>query len=81
MRSPIEQMIDKACGYDPATAPKVDMVTLRCPKCGRTKRVVRDKTDPPGTAVVEANCDKHSAEGCAEEVFYFDANGKQLLPD
>jgi hypothetical protein len=51
-------------------------ITLRCPTCGRTKQSTKDDTDPEGTAVVEIACDKHPAEGCGEEVHYYDAKGR-----
>lgn len=72
-RSSIEMMVDHRSNYKP------DLVTLRCPKCERTKRVLRDETGLPGTAVVEAICDKCDPGADRAEVFYFDAQGKQIM--
>jgi hypothetical protein len=76
--SPIEMMIDKACGFDRANFTPPPQVTLRCPNCKNEKRVALDKTDPPNVAVVETACPKCSADGDFESVLYFDAQGKQL---
>lgn len=78
-RSPIESMIDavvkcticgQPCGCD-------CWITMRCPKCKRTKSAERDETDPPGTAVVQVTCDRCD-NGDFAEVLYFDAAGNQL---
>lgn len=76
-RSPIEMMVDRACGFDRAAAEKRPTVTLRCPTCQQTKAADLDATDPPGTAVVQVTCPKCNA-GDFAEVIYFDASGKQL---
>ena len=77
-RTPIERMIDHACGVDRHTF--ASMVQLRCPQCRRTKRVPRDRSDLPGTAVVQARC-----PGCVggefDEIFYFDVDGKQIIEE
>lgn len=82
-RSPIESMIDAAvrcvnCGAKPGEC-DCWSVALRCPQCKRTKRVGRETSDPPGTAVVAAVCND-----CADQmrnvpdVLFFDADGKPL---
>ena len=78
MRSPIEMMIDKACGFDPSNPPKPKEypIDLHCPKCKETLKVDRDESDPEGTAKIETDCPK-----CATEDFkisYFDADGKLI---
>lgn len=73
-RSPIEMMIDQATGNDPSKAPP--RVTLHCPKCRRTKRVLKDETDPEGTAKVEVVCDKCDDGGGFPEIHYYDAAGR-----
>ena len=78
--SPIERMIDAATGYRPDGKPPPEFVTLRCPECKRTMRVKKDRTDPPGTAVVEAVCDKCPGEDRGG-VFYFDAQGQEIFSD
>ena len=77
MRSPIEMMIDKATGYDPSKKP--DLITLRCPQCGREKKAARDKSDLPGTSVVVAHCDKCPGEDNGLYPEYFQADGTQIL--
>lgn len=75
--SPIEMMIDQATGYKPGSSPiQRSVITLRCPHCKRTKGAPLDKTDPPGTSVVEAMCDKCDDGGNKPEVHYYDADGK-----
>lgn len=75
--SPIEMMVDKACGFDRAAAEKRPTVTLRCPKCEATKVADVDPTDPPGTAVVEVQCPE-CVGGDFDEVIYYNAAGEQL---
>lgn len=76
-RSPIERMVDSACGVpDDYTPPP--RVTLRCPNCKRTMSAAMEKIDPPGTAVVETCC-PNCAGNERREVFYYDKDGKQLL--
>lgn len=77
-RSPIEMMIDRACGYDPTNDPKRDFVTLRCPMCKRTKKVDRDKLDPPNTTTVEVPCDRCDRGGLKAEINYFNAAGQHI---
>lgn len=79
-RSPIEMMIDKATGYVPGSPPKYPQVTLRCPKCKRTKEVRKDSTDLKNAAVVEIQCDKCDRGDGFPETFYYDADGRQLNP-
>ena len=53
---PIQMMVDRACGFDrDAWDRNRDLVTLRCPGCGKEKIVDRAKGDPPG-ASVELKC-------------------------
>ena len=74
-RSPIEMMVDKACGFDP-NAPQPPRVTLRCPKCKKEKDAAMDQTDPPGTAVVLTQCPE-CVGGDFSTVDYFDKDGKE----
>jgi len=77
-RSPIERLIDKACGYVPGTPPSWPHVTLRCPKCDKHRFVPKEDSDPKGTFRVDANC-----PGCAgdyQEIRYFDRQGKEITP-
>ncbi len=79
-RSPIEMMVDQACGFDqsvqrPAPKPRV---MLRCPKCGRKQKAALDDMDPPGTATVIIQCPK-CCGGDFDSPLYEDANGKELV--
>jgi hypothetical protein len=78
MRSPIEMLIDKACGFDRENY-KPDFITLRCPQCKREKRAPRDASDLPGTAIVVAHCNECSGEDNGLYPEYFRENGTQIL--
>ena len=77
MRSPIERMIDEACGFDPdAPEPKRDLLNLRCPQCSKVFLVDRSAVDPPGAAVIECPC-----LDCRDHdpvVRWFNAEGREL---
>lgn len=90
-RSPIEQMVDALVSCTKCGVRGVGncgcwvKVTLRCPQCGLTRRVVKDDSDLPGTSVVQMVC-----PDCAElapsgadvtQVLYFDACGNQIHDD
>lgn len=75
-RSPIEMMVNKACGYDPAKT--VPTVTLRCPVCSKEKEVGRHRTDPEETKVVLSSCAECSSLGNSAEVRYLDSTGKEI---
>ena len=74
---PIEAMIDIATGRDPQPVRRT--VTLVCPHCKRTMRVVMDPTDPPGCAEVHSTCDKCPDD--AAVIDYFNAAGQQISCD
>jgi hypothetical protein len=81
-RSPLERMIDAACGRDPGWRPTraLQSVTLRCPRCTRCATVPRHETDAPGTAIVEYPChDCHPAPD--EAVHYFDIQGHAIIEE
>ena len=77
MASPLDRLIDQACGIKPGA-----FVTMRCPTCRTEKQAPRHETDPEGTAVVQADC-----PGCARAggkdyaVQYFGADGRELRFD
>jgi ribosomal protein S27E len=79
--SPIEMMIDQATGHRPGRRPPQAWVTLRCPRCKRTKQVYAHETDPPNTRFIEAPCDKCDRGGDKPETNYFDAQDRQLHPE
>ena len=45
-RTPIERMVDEACGHDTLSAPPPFLIRLRCPTCGGEKLVERHTVDP-----------------------------------
>lgn len=60
MRSPIDILIDDACGVDST----VQWITLRCPQCQRTKRVLRQEDDPSTEVVGECpDCVQEALSG------------------
>lgn len=75
-RSPIEVMVDKACGLDRASYVPPPQITLRCCHCGRTKQADKDETDPEGTAIVEMSCLECMRSGDRPDVLYYDAEGR-----
>lgn len=75
-RSPIERMVDEACGV-PADYVPPPRVTLECNVCSKTKSVPIDPTDPPGTAKVRMPCPE-CAKGDRVMIDYFDKDGKQI---
>lgn len=81
MRSPIEAMIDAACGIKPGEIERLkakqeaERITLRCPACGTTKRADRHFTDPLDAAVVESSCGNCEP---VDGVRYFDASGDEI---
>lgn len=80
-RTPLEHLIDQACGYSPDRWQKArDTVKLKCSKCGKWKIVERHKSDLKGTVTVIADCPECSQPGMFEDVTYWDADGKQILP-
>lgn len=50
---------------------------LKCPLCGKTRTVERDKSDPAGTAEIHYPCTECGDESVAE-VSYFDRQGKKI---
>lgn len=57
MRSPIDILIDKACGVPSDTAVRSSkLVMLRCPDCQKEKQVWREKTDDPQAQVIMLCC-------------------------
>lgn len=83
-RTPLDMMFDRVdwrctrCGAKRGSCGCWWEVQLRCPQCKRTKFVMNEKHDPPGTAVVEAVCDRCEKSSDRPEVLYFDASGRQF---
>ena len=78
-RSPIEIMVDRACGvpddYEPLP------VLLSCPDCGRQRRTERVEGDPEGTIEISVTCPEcgHGDKEC--DIEYFGADGQRLYAD
>src|SRR6185312_15219308 len=70
--SPMERMIDAACGLRPGEAPpsRPAPVKLECPKCAAERMVERSDTDPPNTYIVQLTCPKCHDAGDFQEVNY-----------
>ena len=82
MNAPINRMINSVvrCTICKAKMGQCNCwVKLRCPQCKRSIMAKRDPTDLPGTATVEVLCDRCDDGGGFPEVFYYNADGKQLL--
>lgn len=79
-RSPIEILIDRACGvpehFEPEREP---LLTLSCPGCRAAKRVHEHETDPPGTTRIEYPCPK-CLTGDVAAPRYYAANGQEIAP-
>ena len=74
MTSPLDRMIDEACGVKPG-----DFVTMRCSTCQKQKLAPRHEMDPEGTAVVQSDCPGCARAGDKDYVIqYFDAHGQEL---
>ena len=83
-RSPIERMVDEACGTTPKQGHLLPAgaVNLRCPRCARQIRVAKDETDPEGTETVVSLCERCDDGGNKSvEVLYYDKDGKQVIPE
>ncbi len=78
-RSPIQRMVDRACGVPDDWEPPA-RVMLVCTQCHRAKDAELDPTDPPGTAKVVMLCPE-CARGDFSMIYYYDKDGKQLLPE
>lgn len=75
-RSPLDRLIDAACGI-PNGPPK--SVVLVCQKCKKEKRCRLDKTDPKGTVRIELTCPDCWTDGSFETAIFFNKNGKQIF--
>ena len=81
-KAPIDILMDRVdwsctrCGAKAGTCKCWDKIVLRCPKCKRAKRVYLDPSDPPGTAIVEATCDRCDDGGGFPETHYYDSHGR-----
>lgn len=81
-RAPIDVLMDRVqfactrCGANMGQCDCWVKVKLRCPMCKRTMMVSKDKTDPVGTAIVEAPCDRCDDGGLKPETRYYNALGQ-----
>jgi hypothetical protein len=81
--SPIERMIDTACGIAPGSRPPPAprrTIVLECPTCGEAKMVFfADPIDPPAAVRATFPCGCGACRATeADEVHYFDAEGREL---
>ncbi len=76
-RSPIEMMVDQACGFDPS---KHRMILLKCPACGKSKTVERDDTDPEDAEAVVFSCPACWFDPKTDQPIWLDKNEKQIKP-
>jgi len=75
-QSPIDALIDKACGLpDDYTPP--EMIEIHCTGCERSTKVPVDKSDPPGTVTANILCPE-CVVGDFDLPQYFDAEGNEL---
>ena len=80
--SPIERMIDQACGVGEDHVPgAANMMVLRCGQCRRLQDVAREVWDPPTADVVEADCPRCATENPTRCVTYYDADGAIIPVD
>lgn len=82
MRSPIDVLIDKVCGYSPNKEAERQLpLRIKCPICQIEKGTWLDKTDPPGTALVVFPCSTcvRNEDDVNTRPLYFDASGKQVF--
>lgn len=81
-RSPIEMLVDKACGYDPDKETKTRKpepgpdIEMSCPECREVLMVYGDESDPEGTAKIETACPKCSTGDF--KISYFDSEGNLI---
>jgi hypothetical protein len=77
----INSMIDSVCRCVKCGATLRDgcdcWVKMKCPVCGKTKTVSREKSDLPGTAVVCCPCPECDIDTFS--ISYFDKQGKQIF--
>lgn len=81
-RSPIEIMVDRACGFGPNQYEPPELpVLLTCPGCGRQMRSPTVEGDPEGTAAITVKCPECAHGDKESDIEYFDAQGKRLYAD
>lgn len=79
-RSPIEIMIDQACGFTEVVRPRpLPQIKIACPVCLKEDMTVRRNRDPKRAAVLEVPCPDCSAGmGETVEFCYRDAAGQPI---
>jgi len=81
MSSPINALIDKACGYKPkATVRSSKLVLLRCPSCKRKRLTEREQGEPKRTATIILRCPDCDKKHGFMWPLFLDKNGKDLFP-
>lgn len=91
MITPIEAMIDAACGFD-REAYRREQAAIRghdadgewlilfCPSCGRFMADEHGETDPPKATLLELKCEQCN-HGDFDSPGYWDGAGRELGPD
>lgn len=80
MRSPIEQMIDRACGYTPSDTGHPVIIILACPHCLTQRSTTIDASFPPETRRVQYPCPT-CQKSHGETIEFFDGVGRRLKPE
>lgn len=84
MPRPIDTMLKKVdfrclkCGAVTGTCDCWEKIKLECPDCGKQAAADRERSDPPGTALVKARCPDCDDGGGFPDILYFDAAGRQI---
>lgn len=74
-RSPIEKMIDDACGVSPKQEPR--QIVLYCSGCLLRKSVDRHENDPPNAVLAHIQCPE-CVGGDFDTTYYYDVNGNEI---
>lgn len=78
MPTPLERMIDKACGYDPNAPTLGGVGVLECPGCKRKQAYFPGQEDPPGTYRAVVPCLECVEKGVYDEPVFWDKSGRRL---
>ena len=83
MLSPIDRLIDQACGLKPrGIISPYPTIMLECPQCHKSIRTAQHPTDPPQTAKVMLACPPCIEDGADPTTReYFDKEGSRLIPE
>lgn len=74
-RTPLDIMIDRACGFD---ALKPLTIMMRCPHCRAQKVVQRRSIDPVRATLLCYPCPSCEPSAASAEAVYLDGQGRQV---